>query len=244
MELQRKLEEDVRKIINLAVRSLGSRTSAESKAMDNQGLDAGLSYIGLVLEGGEKKIADYWAAYEERVESRRRIATIKYPDRYSLKTDIDRIEEANSLASLMFRVPGQTVKKELAKNIVSVLFSGKVTVDTMEQIITDIDNSPYTTSDPSTIAEAKKLGLVSDRVASMAFGFDDGEYIIAQEDHLNRVRRLMEAQGVAPGGTDPGARGVSDLSANPLAGAEEREAARNPDQTDNGQERVRGEGRE
>ena len=39
-----------------------------------------------------------WAAYEDRVESRRKIATIKYPDRYSLKTDQDRIDEATSRA--------------------------------------------------------------------------------------------------------------------------------------------------
>ena len=34
--------------------------------MDNQGLEAGLSYIGLVLEAAERQIAEFWAAYEER----------------------------------------------------------------------------------------------------------------------------------------------------------------------------------
>ena len=42
--------------------------------MDNQGLEAGLSYIGLLLESAERQIAEIWAAYEERtvVEARSR----------------------------------------------------------------------------------------------------------------------------------------------------------------------------
>jgi len=42
--------------------------------MSDQGLEAGLSFIGLVLEGGEQKIAKYWAAYEERQKSRQKVA--------------------------------------------------------------------------------------------------------------------------------------------------------------------------
>jgi hypothetical protein len=76
--------------------------------MDNQGLEAGLSYIGLVLEAAERQIAEFWAAYEERESvSKREVATIKYPDRYSLKTDADRITEAQNLVKLMYAVPGQ-----------------------------------------------------------------------------------------------------------------------------------------
>src|SRR5690606_20232795 len=83
MELQRKLERDTRELVNLAVAQLGQQ-SAESKQMDPAGLEAGLSFIGLVLENGERKIASHWASYENS-----KPATIKYPDRYSLKTDAD-----------------------------------------------------------------------------------------------------------------------------------------------------------
>ena len=50
MKLQDSLKADIRSLVNLAVESLATRGSAESKAMDNQGLEAGLSFIGLVLE--------------------------------------------------------------------------------------------------------------------------------------------------------------------------------------------------
>lgn len=52
LELQERLKRDIRELVNLAVSSLAVRVSAESKAMDNQGLEAGLSYIGLLDSGG------------------------------------------------------------------------------------------------------------------------------------------------------------------------------------------------
>src|SRR5690606_27729392 len=67
MELQAKLEADIRRLVNLSVQTLGNRQSAESKDMDNRGLEAGLSYIGLVMENGERQIAEFWAAYENKV---------------------------------------------------------------------------------------------------------------------------------------------------------------------------------
>ena len=106
--LQDKLEQDIRKCVNLAIQTLATRASAESKQMDNQGLEGGLSYIGLVLENAERLISEYWAAYESIKPENRQIATVKYPDRYSLKTDSDRIRESNELSGLMSKVPGQT----------------------------------------------------------------------------------------------------------------------------------------
>ena len=69
LELQERLKGDIRELVNLAVSSLAVRASAESKVMDNQGLEAGLSYIGLLLESAERQLCEHWAAYEERVVS-------------------------------------------------------------------------------------------------------------------------------------------------------------------------------
>lgn len=245
IELQEKLEADIRKLVNLAVASLATRASAESKSIDNQGLEAGLSFIGLVLESGERQIAEHWAAYEERQPQKRSIATIKYPDRYSLKTDNDRIEEATQLSKLMYRIPGRTVKREIAKNVVLTLLGGKVSIDTMESIWSEIDEAPYTTSDPDTIIEAKNAGLVGEKTASLALGFPEDEYLQAREDHTARIVRINEAQGqgIGTNGGDPAARGVADLSGNPAhAGREEKEASRDNTFRDDTHPRVRGEG--
>ncbi len=194
MELQAKLEDDIRKLIHLAVANTANRATAESKSFDNQGLEAGLSYIGLVLEAAERQIAEYWAAYEERDVSKRDVATIKYPDRYSLKTDADRITEAENLVKLMYAVPGQRVKRELAKNIVLALLGGKVDVGTIESIFREIDNAPYATSDPTTIMAAVDAGLCGEKTGSMALGFNDDEHIQARQDHAARAIRILTAQ--------------------------------------------------
>ena len=247
LELQDRIKRDIRELVNLAISALAVRASAESKQMDNQGLEAGLSYIGLVLESAERQIAEHWAAYEERSEARREVATIKYPDRYSLKTDSDRVKEAQDLVKLMSAVPGRKIKRELAKCVVLTLLGGKISVTDIEDIQQEIDAAHYTTSDPQTIIQAADAGLVGEQTASVALGFDEDEYEKARADHLARIERIAMSQSKGLGGltkgSDPAARGVEDLSANPNAGRDEKAASRATDFQDTTAPRVRGKGR-
>ena len=238
MELQAKLERDIRRMVNLAVTQLGQQ-SAESKQMDNTGLEAGLSFIGLVLENAERKIADYWAEYES---DSAKIATIKYPDRYSLKTDQDRIEESDKLGKLLYKIPGRTPKQEIAKLIANALLGGKISVEKMQQIEKEIEESDYLTSDPDTIIAASEAGLVGEQTASMALGFPEDEYLIARKDHAERAKRIAEAQSSIK--DRMGARGVNDLSANPSReAAAEKKESRSPDMRPDRKRPVRGPGK-
>jgi hypothetical protein len=240
LKLQEKLEQDIRKAVSLAVTTLATRASAESKGMDNQGLESGLSFIGQVLQTAESRITDFWSAYEDRTPSRRSVATIKYPDKYSLKTDTDRIEEASKLSELIHTVPSRTAKKEIGKSIVTVLLSGRVKVDTLKKIHDEIDAAPYTTSDPDTIIKAKEAGgIVGNQTASIALGFNDDEFKQAEKDDIKKAAEIARLQGVAKGGgeSDPAARGVPELSVNPSAGSDEKKNA------DDSKKPVRGEGR-
>jgi hypothetical protein len=241
LALQAKLENDIRKLINLAVTNIGVRASADSKEMDNQGLEAGLSYIGLILENAERQIAAYWAAYEQRDAKKRQIATIKYPDRYSLKTDTDRVKEADQLSDLMNAVPGRTVKKELSKLIVTALLAGKTDLDTLQKIEKEIDAADYTTSDPRTIIDAKDAGLVGEQTASVALGFAEDEYMKARADHTERIKRIAETQGVTKG-NNAAARGVPDLAADMQGSVDEKTLSRETDLEMTTTPRVRGEG--
>lgn len=240
IRLQEKLEDDIRKLVNLAVTNkIGKRaTSAEALKMSDQGLEAGLSFIGLVLENAERRVAGHWAAYEDKNPNRRQVAVIKYPERYSLKSDLDRIEEAKKLSELVYTVPGVTVKKELTKSIVLALLSGKVTVDTLDKIYAEIDRADYTTSDPETIIRAKEAGLVGEQVASMALGFKDTEYLQAREDHAKRILRIQVAQS----SEDLGARGIDDLDAGESGGKDERARVLETDKNDTTRKPVRGDG--
>jgi hypothetical protein len=247
MKLQDKLEGQIRQLVNLAVSNLASsRQSAESKSFDNQGLEAGLSFIGLVLESTERRIADFWASYESDLPRSRRIATIKYPDRYSLKSDSERIKEAKELTELIQQTPSKAARKELWKSILTVLLGGRISVDSMNEIFSQIDKAGFTTSDPDTIIRAVEAGLTGEETASLALGFDVGEVDKARVDHSARIARIQAAQSAADGSNNPGARGVADLDPNKGAGAasSERQKANNPDQQPDRRRRQRGKGKD
>lgn len=245
MKLQGKLEQDIRRLINLAIQSLGSRQSAESKSMDNAGLEAGLSFIGLILESAERQIAEHWAAYEESNPKSRQIPTIKYPDRYSLKNDEDRITEAKALSELITDTPSNQARKELWKTLVEKLLGGKVDPDTMSAIYAEIDKADYTTANPKVIIEANEAGLVGDQLASVALGFPENEYLKARDDHMERIIRLAAQQGTVETPVNPAARGVNDLDDDPSnSGSAEKAASRDTTNQDTTKVRTRGKGKE
>jgi hypothetical protein len=242
MQLQDRLEEKIRQLVHLSVKTLATRESAESKNLDNQGLEAGLSFIGLVLESAERKIAEHWCSYENKGPSHRELATIKYPDRYSLKDDSDRIEESTKLSKLMTTIPGRQVKRELAKVIVDSLLAGKVDIGVLETIREEIDQADYTTSDPETLMSAVEKGLCGEQTASKALGFADNEFLQARKDHAARIARIQAAQSPVSDST-PGARGVDDFSEDPDEAREEKRQSRDNTLNDTTEARVRGAGR-
>jgi hypothetical protein len=195
IELQQKLEDDIRKLVHLSMSNkTGRAVAAEVKDMVQQGLEAGLAYVGSVLETAERKIADYWACYEENKPEKRRIAHVKYPTRYALSKTMDRVSEAAKLSDLITKVPGRIAKRELAKDLVTTLLGARIPEDQLQAIYADIDTCDYTTSDPETIIQAAINGLVGEQTASIALGFNDDEYLVAREDHQNRIERIAKAQ--------------------------------------------------
>lgn len=239
MELQDKLEKDIRKLVNLAVVTLG-RQSADAKMMDNQGLEAGLSFIGLALEAAEKQIVHHWAAYESVNPSARRPARVKYPDTYSLKTDTDRIEESDKLTKVISKTPSRTAQKELWKVNITRLLGGHVKPGILERINKEIDTSKFTTADPDTIDMAVERGLCGEQTGSMALGFDPEEYKQARIDHAERAKRIAEAQGVKE---NPAARGVDDLDVDISSGKGEKAESRDNTLRDTPKDRTRGKGK-
>jgi len=244
MKLQEKLEQDIRKLINLAVQSLATRASAESKSLDNQGLEAGLSFIGLVLESAERRIADMWAAYEQFDSRKRKVAIVKYPERYSLKDDDQRIKEAQELSKLIQTTPSNTARKEMWKSLIAVLLSSRVSVEKIDQINDEIEKAGFTTSDPDIIIRAVEAGLSGEETASLALGFAQGEVDKARKDMSARIARQQKAQ-MSPEAPEPGdqaARGNPDLDPDPSQAKQEKVESQNPDLQADRKSRVRGEG--
>lgn len=226
MEKQAQMKNDMRKLANLALTSIEPKfASAESKQMDDRSLESGLSYIGLELERLERVIGEIWCDYVPTATP----ITVKYPRKYSLKTDKDRREDAKEQVDLSTKVPSRTFNKEMGKMVARTLLEQKISDDTLTKIDQEIDSAAFQTSDPAAIKIDVEAGLVSQVTASNARGYDgEKEVPVAKEEHTKRLAEIAAAQtpqGVANG--NPGAK-------------EEKQNSQNPDNTGNGAKPVRG----
>lgn len=246
MEKQEQIKQDIRQLVNLAVSSLTPKAGADpgTEKVD-VGLEAGLSYIGLELEHFERQVASYWEMYE----GGGKIATVHYPENYSLKTDQQRRLEAADLEELMDKLPSKTAQKEIAKRIAGVLLAPRVTVEVLEKINGEIDRAVVVTTDPEIIKADFESGFVGLELASELRGYPKGEVEKAKVDHTERVTRIAIAQAEgggagAPAKTgDPASRGVKDASADPKAPKDEKTASRDNTQNDDTSDKTRGEGK-
>lgn len=206
MDKQKQMREEMRQLLNLAISNVApSRASAESKRVDQLGLESGLASIGLELQGGERDIAKIWEAYLGKKD----YANVVYPSTYSLKTDMQRLEEANELKELKAAVPSKKFHKQVAIKVVDTLFEGKLPTEELEAIRKEILDANYITSDPEEIEKAMELGLCQAETASNALGFDGAKEVPkAQKEHAERLARIAIAQSKGQGAG--AARGVGD----------------------------------
>jgi hypothetical protein len=234
MEKQKRLKEDIRTLVNLTLSSIQPKyASGTSKALDERGLESGLSFIGLILEHAERQLASYFAEYEGSEE----IPTIKYPEQYALKTDEDRLNEAEKAYDVMIKLPSEKAQREMLKLITSGLLEAKISQEEMEQIIKQIEAAQYLSSEPGVIHKDHEKGLVSTMTASQARGYNAKKEVPqANIDHSARIARIKEAQ------SNDGARGVDDLDASPEESARNEKAeSQNADLQDDTKKPVRGE---
>ncbi len=241
MEKQDQLKGEIRQLVGLALANLkGPRmASAESKAKDEASLEAGLSYIGMTLENGERKVAEIWSYYE----GENKVATVNYPETYTLRTEQDRRTESEQLGKLLPLVPSVTYQKTVGKKLANSLLAASSSKETMEKIYKEIDDAPGFCSDPVTIASDVEHGLVSNGTASILRGYPEGEAEKAEKDHEKRLKRIQEAQAPKNPVQDGQARGIIDQGGDPLAGKNEKKEQKDPTQNDTGKVPVRGTGK-
>lgn len=239
MEKQRQLKEDIRGLINLALSAIQPKyASAQAKEFDEHGLESGLSFIGLILEHGERQLASLFAEYENNKE----IAIINYPDRYSLKSDETRIEEADKLHTMMVKIPSKKAQKVITQLVVKKLLETKIPTEELNAILKEIEEADYLTSDPETIHSDLEKGLVSTITASKARGYDaETEVSQAKLDHAERIQQIKDAQS----NDNADARGIDDLDNDNdnNSAKQEKEKSQNSDLQDDSKKAVRGKGK-
>jgi len=216
MSKQEQMKKEIRELVNLATSDVSrSSESAESKKVDERGLEAGLSSIGLELEQGENRIAKLWAMYEGK-ES----ATVKYPNTYDLKTDSERLDDATKLKKLIPTIPSITFQKEVAKLVASLTIGNKTSNNKVKTMIEEIDKAKVIAIDPEVIRLDKEAGLVDDKTASTARLYPEGSSEQAKIDHADRLARIAASQSNPD---DMSGRGVADLEIDKDKSKEEKE---------------------
>jgi hypothetical protein len=234
MKKQDQIKAEIRQLIALTLTNLEPRhASADSKRQDQQGLEAGLSYIGLELEWTERCIAEIWSLYEGITE----VTHISYPRNYSLKTEEDRRNEADDLLKILPQVPSKTFQKETAKQITNVLYGNRIDKAIIETIYAELDESEIIATDPEIIRSDHEAGFVSTATASKLRGYSEDEVIQAKIDHADRLARIALAQTQGIGA----ARGVADAGDDDPK--HEKELSRQTDDQPTTDPRVRGEGK-
>lgn len=225
MEKQEQMKNDIRRLINLALETVkGVQVSAESKSMDERGLEAGLSCIGMELERAERVIASIWAEYENSD-----VTTVNYPARYSLKTDSEILDEAKELKERMFDVPSETYRKAIAKRICTLMLGTKVSNEILEKMLDEIENSKILITDPKVIGDLVEKGIMCNESAALAMSLPKDEPIKAANDHAERAKRIAIAQSEAAAA----ARGIPDLGIK-TSGDGEKNNNQQTKQLDNG----------
>lgn len=224
---QDRMREEIYMLIDIATANVQPmHASAESKSAGMEGLESGLSYIGMELQWGEREIAKLWAMYEGGTA-----AEVNYPEKYTLKSDAQRIEEAKALDEVKTSAPSKTFAKAVTKQIAHVMLRDRISDAEMDTIITEIDAAEFISSDPELIKAASELGMVDQVTGSNALGFNGAKVVpIAQKEHTERLAEIAKSQATgAP-------RGVGDLG--PIKGKEEQgrldKRRRNPDKPPKG----------
>jgi plasmid stabilization system protein ParE len=196
MEKQNQMINAIDRLVDVTLESYAM--TGEAKKVDKQGLEAGLSYIGLILEQADRKIAKYYSMYE-KVES----ATVAYPTDYSLRTDEDRKKAADDTAKLKNKVPSKTYQKEISKEVARILLAHKLSVNVLQKIMSEIDDADYLTSEIAELVQAHEAGFVTAETASIAAGFEKGEAEEAKKENAERLAMIAASQTT-------GIRGVTD----------------------------------
>lgn len=216
MEKQKVLKDDIRQLVHLALSTVQSKAiSADSKAIDQQGLEAGLSYIGLELEAGERQLARLWDEYE----SKDQIATVNYPKRWSLKTLSEVNDTIKQAQSLRDDIPSKTFKRQINKLIASTSLGSHISNDTLITINKEIEDAKAASSNPGTLATDLTMGLVGQKTAAELRDYPENEAEAAALDHAARLARIQASQ-TSPdtanvSSDNPAARGLSDLAVDP-----------------------------
>lgn len=201
MSKQQQLKEEIRQLLNLNIQNTKSvgNASADSKKQDELTLESGLANIGLTLERAEREMARIWSEYEGNTT----VATVSYPENYSLKSTSDRLGEADKYRELLPVLPSKSYQQEVGLKVARTLLGNTVSVERMNEIEREIYAAPAMIADPRVISQDVQDGICSPETAGTIKCYPVDEHIKAEAAHVKRLERIAIAQSSAAINTTP-----------------------------------------
>lgn len=218
MAKQLAIKEDIRRLLHLSVATLDPQmASAESKDMDDRGLQNGLQAIAAALKKGEQAIAHFWSAYMGGKE-----AHIEYPLEWSMQTESGRRKDAKELIELRDEVPSTTFRKTVAKQVASKLVGHKVAPEVLEKVYSEIDAAEYVSANIDDVALDIQSGVLSKATGSVIRGYpeDEAEKAVEEQAEQLRITAISQTPGGGMGAAADPARGGLGHPADPGSKAE------------------------
>lgn len=203
MAKEMQIKEDIRRAVHLSVATLDPRmASAESKQMDDQGLQNGLLAIGMALERFERRLAHIWSLYMGEQE-----ATIRYPEQWTVQGDAGRREDAQALCELKDQIPSLTAAKEILKQAADRLVGHRVAPEVLDKIHQEIDAAKCLTFNIDDLQKEIELGIVSAETASQNRGYPEAEHENALNEKAETLKIMAISQTAGIGAAADPARG-------------------------------------
>lgn len=187
LELRNAMKAEIHELVTGSISGLGADGSIE----------AGLAFIGTVMQSAEQRIWDHWTRFEESREGKRKSTVVAYPLDWSQKTEQERNEETKALLELSAMMGGQKAKKGLVKMAIDSRYRGKISTPDIDAMKLEIDKAPYSTSDPKIIIPAVEKKIFSAETGALALGANAGEGTKAMDDAAKRAKVVVAAQAEA-----------------------------------------------
>jgi hypothetical protein len=186
LALRKELKDEIHELVTGSLSDMGGEGSTE----------AGLGSIGLCVQSGESRLWDHFTTYEEARPEKRKVPTINYPDSWTLKSDEQRLVEADKFIKLADIMVGETNKKAMAKKAIGIMHRGTVSSKELAKMEKEVDASPIGLANPKVIIDAKKNGILCAETSAAALGAKDpkGEAVKCEEEAAARAAKVVAAQ--------------------------------------------------
>ena len=201
MEKQQKMEEKIRLLTNLRLMNIRPKMmSAASKEVDNQGLEAGLSFIGQILETVEGQLAKIWVDYLSLTEAD--IPVISYPDSWQLLPPEERRSRTDHLLEMRKRVPSRKFQEIITLQIADINVKDVATRQEWSEIQKEILAARVFHDDAESVQKDMEIGALDHDLGSQIRGYPEGTGAKAQKEFVQRAQIIANMQKETARGND------------------------------------------